>query len=57
MATSASTLGQREMSIGRVFERAFTALKTNPGVILGLAFAIGAVPVNNFRREPVRARR
>lgn len=44
MATGASTLGQREMSIGRVFERAFTAVKTNPGVILGLAFAIGAVP-------------
>lgn len=44
MATSATTLGGRRMSIGRVFERAFAAVKTNPGVILGLAFVVGAVP-------------
>ncbi|HEY6663112.1 MAG TPA: YciC family protein [Sphingomicrobium sp.] len=44
MATAAPMAGDREMSIGRVFERAFAAIKTNPGVILGLAFAVGALP-------------
>jgi hypothetical protein len=32
------------VSIGRVLERAFAAVRTNPGVILGLALLIGAVP-------------
>ena len=32
------------MSIGRVLERAFIAVRTNPGVIFGLALLIGAVP-------------
>jgi hypothetical protein len=32
------------MSIGRVFNRAITAIRVNPIVILGLALAIGALP-------------
>jgi hypothetical protein len=32
------------MSIGRVFQRAFSAISLNPLVILGLALAIGALP-------------
>jgi hypothetical protein len=44
MATSAPAAGDRSVSIGRVLERAFIAVRTNPGVILGLALLIGAVP-------------
>jgi hypothetical protein len=44
MATSAPATGDRTVSIGRVLERAFAAVRTNPGVILGLALLIGAVP-------------
>ncbi|HEU5483115.1 MAG TPA: hypothetical protein VFU80_08505 [Sphingomicrobium sp.] len=43
MATAAPSF-ERDMSIGRVFSRALAAVRTNPLVILGLAFAIGAVP-------------
>jgi hypothetical protein len=43
MATSASA-GDRTVSIGRVLERAWSAVRTNPGVIFGLALLIGAVP-------------
>jgi hypothetical protein len=32
------------MSAGRVFERAFAAIRTNPVVILGLALFVGALP-------------
>lgn len=32
------------MSIGRVLERALAAVRTNPGVILGLALIVGALP-------------
>jgi hypothetical protein len=34
----------RGMSIGRVFERAFSTIKHNPLVVLGLALLLGAVP-------------
>ena len=44
MATSASAAGERSVSIGRVLERALAAVRTNPGVILGLALLVGAVP-------------
>jgi hypothetical protein len=44
MATTAPSLGDRTMSIGRVFNRALAAVKNNPAVILGLAFVIGALP-------------
>jgi len=32
------------MVVGRVFERAFAAVRTNPAVILGLALVVGAIP-------------
>jgi hypothetical protein len=32
------------MSVGRVFRRAFDAIQMNPGVILGLALLVGALP-------------
>lgn len=44
MSTQAPTYEDREMSIGRVFRRAFGAMALNPVVILGLALAIGALP-------------
>ena len=43
MATT-PTYEDRSMSLGRVFERAVTAIRTNPVVILGIALLIGAVP-------------
>lgn len=44
MATAAQVYDERQMSIGRVFQRAFSAVSLNPGVILGLALLIGALP-------------
>jgi hypothetical protein len=44
MATPAPAAGDRTVSIGRVFERAWSAVRTNTGVIFGLALLIGAVP-------------
>jgi uncharacterized membrane protein len=44
MATSAPAAGGRSVSIGRVLERAYIAVRNNPGVILALALLIGAVP-------------
>ena len=46
MATIAETSGGsgREVSIGRVFERAFGTLRANPGATLGIAFLCGALP-------------
>jgi len=44
MATAAPVYEERRMSIGRVFQRAFSAISLNPVVILGLALLIGAVP-------------
>ena len=44
MASTAPATGGRTMSAGRVFERAFAAIRTNPGVILGLALVVGALP-------------
>ena len=32
------------MSVGRVFQRAFSAIRLNPVVILGLALIVGALP-------------
>jgi uncharacterized membrane protein len=34
----------RRMSVGRVFQRAFSAIAYNPVVILGLALVVGALP-------------
>ena len=44
MATSAPVYEERRMDVGRVFQRAFAAIKLNPVVILGLALVVGAVP-------------
>ena len=43
MASSARVAGDR-LEVGRVFERAFAAVRTNPAVILGLALVVGAAP-------------
>jgi len=44
MASTAPAAGGRTLSAGRVFERAFAAVRTNPVVILGLALVVGALP-------------
>jgi uncharacterized membrane protein len=44
MATAAPAFEDRRMSIGRVFQRAFSAISLNPVVILSLALVIGALP-------------
>jgi hypothetical protein len=44
MATAAPAYDDRNVSIGRVFQRAFGAVQTNPVVIVGLALLIGALP-------------
>lgn len=44
MATTAPVYEDRQMSIGRVFQRAFSAISLNPVVILTLSLIIGAFP-------------
>lgn len=44
MATAPMTTGDRHVSIGRVFSRAFGTIRDNPLVVLGLAFVFGALP-------------
>jgi hypothetical protein len=44
MATAAPAFEDRRMSIGRVFQRAFAAIRLNPVVILLLALFVGALP-------------
>lgn len=44
MATVAPVYDDNQMSVGRVIQRAFSAFRQNPAVILGLAFLVGAVP-------------
>jgi hypothetical protein len=44
MATVAGADEDRRVSIGRVFQRAFSAITFNPLVILGLALVVGAIP-------------
>jgi len=44
MATAAPVYEERRMSIGRVFQRAFSAITFNPIVVLGLALLVGALP-------------
>jgi hypothetical protein len=44
MATAAPVYDGGNVSIGRVFQRAFSAIQLNPIVILGLALIVGAVP-------------
>lgn len=44
MATVVAEYENREMSIGRIFSRAFGAIGHNPLVVISLAFVAGAVP-------------
>jgi Membrane domain of glycerophosphoryl diester phosphodiesterase len=44
LMASVTAFEHRGMSIGRVFQRAFSAIGFNPLVILGLALVIGALP-------------
>ena len=44
MATASPVYEEPGMSIGRVFQRAFSAISLNPVVILSLAFVVGALP-------------
>jgi len=44
MATVAPEYEDRGMSVGRVFQRAFSAITQNPLVVLGLALVVGALP-------------
>ncbi|MGN6057810.1 MAG: hypothetical protein ACTHOI_04420 [Sphingomicrobium sp.] len=44
MATTVPVYEDRQVSIGRVFQRAFSAISLNPVVVLGLALVVGAVP-------------
>ncbi len=44
MATAAADGGDRDVSIGRVFSRAFATIGSNPVATLGIAFLFGALP-------------
>lgn len=44
MATTASGIEDRRMSIGGVFQRAFSTISNNLLVVLGIAFVLGALP-------------
>jgi hypothetical protein len=44
MATAVPVFEERRVSIGRVFQRAFSTIAHNPLVVLGLALVLGALP-------------
>ncbi len=44
MATVVEGARARSVSVGRVFERAFSTIRHNPATTLGLAFLLGAIP-------------
>lgn len=44
MATVAPVYEDRDVSVGRVFQRAIDAVRINPVVIIGLGLLVGAVP-------------
>jgi hypothetical protein len=44
MATYASDFADRDVSIGRIFNRAFGTIGSNPVATLGIAFLFGALP-------------
>lgn len=44
MAAATTRIEAPQVSIGRVFERAFLAVRRNPGVTIGLVFLFGAFP-------------
>lgn len=44
MATAAPSIDERDFSIGRVIQRALSAVQLNPVVVIGLALLVGAIP-------------
>ena len=50
MATQFETAPAEIVSVGRIINRAFAVISSNPGVVLGIAFLLGALPniVLNF---------
>ncbi|HEX8514394.1 MAG TPA: hypothetical protein VF688_14965, partial [Allosphingosinicella sp.] len=44
MATAAADRSDRDVSVGRVFARAFGTIGSNPVATLGIAFLFGAMP-------------
>lgn len=44
MATSIDGAGDRSVSIGRIFNRAFGTMGSNPVTVFGIAFVFGALP-------------
>lgn len=44
MATSAAAFEERDFSIGRIFNRAFGTIGSNPVTTIGIAFLFGALP-------------
>src|SRR4051812_50031328 len=44
MATAVPTYEERDVSIGRVFQRATSTVAHNPLVVIGIAVVLGAVP-------------
>ena len=44
MASATPVYEERRMSVGRVFQRAFSTIAHNPLVVLGLALVLGGVP-------------
>lgn len=56
MATAATDYDDRQVSIGRVLERAFATIAHNPLVVLGIALLLGAVPsaVANYVAQSIQ---
>jgi MFS family permease len=56
MATAATAYDDRQMSIGRVFERAFATIAHNPLVVLAIAIVLGGIPsaIVNYLSQAVR---
>ncbi len=44
MATGAAAFEERDVSIGRIFNRAFGTIGSNPVTTIGIAFLFGALP-------------
>lgn len=56
MATAAAGFQDREISISRIFNRAFGTIASNPLVTLGIAFLLGALPGTAVGYESQRLR-
>ncbi|MES1971760.1 MAG: hypothetical protein V4472_04820 [Pseudomonadota bacterium] len=44
MASTATTIPDRSVSVGRILSRAFATMGSNPGTVFGISFAFGALP-------------